>query len=353
MQLWFKRVPGFASHSDIYVHGILDTGPGTPICSNSFAKNCIIYFGGDIQNSEDLMQNHSENSSWSNFSLERTAALLFKKFFNENGQNVDNLSQPIVMVICPQSFSSGTFSHFSQFVDSADFTGSPIYSSVGWRAWNELATLAENVLRLASSGSPTGSLPTGVQHAYTLVGFSKGCVVLNQLLLELSRLNLACRASARTPSSDTNGAVAQPAARFASSVQRWVWLDGGHNGSAPVWLQDAAAVSTFTEAPLAELELAAAPTRSPTPVHVHVAVSPYQMRDSRRPHIGRQCARFCELLRDRQALAPCGSHIASAAIHVRAALRVRAAFSSLSLWSSRSFLSDSTPELTRFRAPFL
>ena len=306
MQHWFKRVPGFASHSDIYVHTILDAGTESAIHSNSRSKSCIIYFGGDVQNAEEFMLSNSENSIWRNFSLEQTASLLYKKFSsNEENQKLSHQNKPIIMAISPQDFSAGSYSHFSQFVDSADFTGSPIYSSVGWRAWSELEALAENALRLTStpsdSGSTNGSPPT-VQ--FTLIGFSKGCVVLNELLLELARVNLACRAPARAHGS--KNAVVQRVARFASCVQHWVWLDGGHNGLAPVWIQDAAVVNALTELPLEHSAATAASTSAP--VYVHVAVSPYQTSDSRRPHIGRQCARFCELLRDRQAAASCAQH---------------------------------------------
>ena len=270
MQHWFKRVPGFASHSDIYVQTILDAGSESAIHSNYRSKNCIIYFGGDVQNVEEFMLSNSENSIWRNFSLEQTTALLYKKF----SSNEKNLNQPIIMAISPQDFSAGTYSHFSQFVDSADFTGSPIYSSVGWRAWSELEALAENALRLASTpldcGSANGSPPV----QFTLVGFSKGFIVLNELLLELARVNVACRATARTHGSKS--AVLQRVARFASCVQQWVWLDGGHNGSAPVWIQDAAVVNALTELPLTHSVATAAPASASAPVHVHVAVSPYE-----------------------------------------------------------------------------
>lgn len=258
------------------------------------------------------MVRNTENSAWRKFSLERTAALLSKKF-SASDQNSSLLTQPIVMVISPQSFASDTYSHFSQFVDSADFSGSPTFSSVGWRAWSELEALVENALSLAltdssnpaqqHSAAPNFSGLTNFQ--FILVGFSKGCVVLNELLLELSRVNLTCRAPAgRTPRSLRSSA--ERAARFASSVHRWVWLDGGHNGSAPVWPQDAVAVEALTQLPLEQSAATSepAPGHTPAPVHVHVAVSPYQMSDSRRPHIGRQCARFCELLNDRQTLGP-------------------------------------------------
>lgn len=63
------------------------------------------------------------------------------------------------------------------------------------------------------------SVPSGF--SLTLVGFSKGCVVLNQMVYELA------------------GARADPdLSHFVKSVSDMFWLDGGHPGGSETWVTD-------------------------------------------------------------------------------------------------------------------
>ena len=73
----------------------------------------------------------------------------------------------------------------------------------------------------------------------TLVGFSKGVVVLNQVLRELSSL-----AAHNLP------------------LTSMVWLDGGHNGGRDIWPTDRKLLQRLAEAG----------------VRVEVRVSPYQVK---------------------------------------------------------------------------
>ena len=72
----------------------------------------------------------------------------------------------------------------------------------------------------------------------TLIGFSKGVVVLNQVLRELSTL------------SDHN-----------LTLTSMVWLDGGHNGGRDIWPTDRRLLQRLAEAG----------------IKVEVRVSPYQV----------------------------------------------------------------------------
>ena len=81
------------------------------------------------------------------------------------------------------------------------------------------------------------------------MGFSKGVVVLNQVVRELDskrpgQLNLATM----------------------------VWLDGGHNGGRDIWLTDARLLRALVEAG----------------TKVVVRVTPYQVKNSNRPWVGRE-----------------------------------------------------------------
>ena len=73
----------------------------------------------------------------------------------------------------------------------------------------------------------------------TLIGFSKGVVVLNQVLREFSTLSTHCLALASM-----------------------VWLDGGHNGGRDIWPTDRRLLQRLAE----------------VGVKVEVRVSPYQVR---------------------------------------------------------------------------
>jgi hypothetical protein len=68
----------------------------------------------------------------------------------------------------------------------------------------------------------------------TLVGFSKGCVVLNQFLHELTALRLM----------KTDNDLS----KFASRIRRFIWLDGGHNNGERVmiWPTDKNLLSTLS-----------------------------------------------------------------------------------------------------------
>ena len=73
----------------------------------------------------------------------------------------------------------------------------------------------------------------------TLIGFSKGVVVLNQVLRELSTLS-------------THGLA----------LASMVWLDGGHNGGRDIWPTDRRLLQRLAEAG----------------VRLEVRVTPYQVR---------------------------------------------------------------------------
>ena len=73
----------------------------------------------------------------------------------------------------------------------------------------------------------------------TLIGFSKGVVVLNQVLRELSTLS-----------------------SHSLSLVSMVWLDGGHNGGRDIWPTDRGLLQRLAE----------------SGVRVEVRVSPYQVK---------------------------------------------------------------------------
>lgn len=107
------------------------------------------------------------------------------------------------------------------------------------------------------------SIPSGF--SLTPVGFSKGCVVLNQMLYELS------------------GARADPQmSHFVRCVADMYWLDGGHPGGSETWVTDKQVLK----------ELAS------SGVSVHAHVTPYEVRDPMRSWVGREYGCFVKTLEE-------------------------------------------------------
>ena len=98
----------------------------------------------------------------------------------------------------------------------------------------------------------------------TLMGFSKGCVVLNQFVYELKKLK--CQENIKP---------------FLRKISAIYWLDCGHNGGNKVWVTEDESVKE-----LAELG-----------VKIHVHVTPYQVNDTTRPWIGKEEAIFVQKLK--------------------------------------------------------
>ena len=99
-----------------------------------------------------------------------------------------------------------------------------------------------------------------------LVGFSKGCVVLNQVIYELY-----------TVSSETEPRLHD----FVSRIIAMYWLDGGHSGESNTWITDEKFLYNLAK-------------HVP---RIRVHVTPYQIQDSTRPWIGKEQKKFVEKLR--------------------------------------------------------
>ncbi|XP_046397906.1 mitochondrial protein C2orf69 isoform X2 [Ischnura elegans] len=102
----------------------------------------------------------------------------------------------------------------------------------------------------------------------TLVGFSKGCVVLNQFIYEFHYLKTL------TPDDDTM-------MRLVTRIRDMFWLDGGHAGGKNTWITSRSLLETLTR----------------LGIGVHIHVTPYQVQDERRPWIRKEEKAFGELLR--------------------------------------------------------
>lgn len=99
----------------------------------------------------------------------------------------------------------------------------------------------------------------------TLVGFSKGCVVLNQMAYELP------------------GARADPQmTEFVQCISDMFWLDGGHPGGSETWVTDRQVLKELASSGMS----------------IHAHVTPYEVRDPMRAWVGREYGRFIATLEE-------------------------------------------------------
>jgi len=235
------------------------------------------------------MQAHKDNYRYVEWNLENTAHLMAKRF-----------PESLIMVVKPKEMFLNTFSIYSNFVEFSE-TYVPIMKHDDGGLLH-LVKLHENVLKsmsetqcngadpLAGSSAsekrdtanncqhvrafletkahcedeqPTVSVP--VPDYITLVGFSKGCVVLNQFLFEL-------------PIMDSDVVLKD----FVSKFKAIYWLDGGHKGNKNTWVTDSDVLKS-----LADLK-----------IKLFVHVTPYQVDDPMRAWIGKQYWKFVDKLKN-------------------------------------------------------
>ncbi|CAL8240777.1 unnamed protein product [Merluccius merluccius] len=217
----------------------------------------VVFFHGDIQNLRDEMAVQPEGAKWLSWSLEQVALILGRRFPGRT-----------VWVVRASSMYLHMFSSYHNFVEGNLF-GAPEHGpySADFGAFQHLRGLLSHGMERASLPDPlpppggASAVPPGF--SLTLVGFSKGCVVLNQMVYELA------------------GARADPQmAPFVESISDIYWLDGGHPGGSGTWVTDTPALR----------ELAS----SGASIHAHV--TPYEVRDPMRAWVGREHATFVKTL---------------------------------------------------------
>ncbi|XP_072929414.1 mitochondrial protein C2orf69 homolog [Epargyreus clarus] len=266
--------------------------------------HALVFFGGDVQDYPEVMQAHRDNRNYLRWNLENTARMLGTNFPSKH-----------IVVVRPSRVEYKSFSCYDNFVPS-NSAGVPDHTPT-----HSALLHLERLLQDASSrikALPTSelleavtstSLPedidieelhsASIHHcvsagqapaperaltpasdplwwreslalhraALTLVGFSKGCVVLNQFIYEFHYTKTL------TPGDDHM-------MRLIGRIESMYWLDGGHAGGKNTWITARSLLET-----LARLD-----------VNIYVHVSPYQVLDEARPWIGREEKTFTSLL---------------------------------------------------------
>uniref|UniRef100_A0A0G4IDQ4 DUF676 domain-containing protein n=1 Tax=Chromera velia CCMP2878 TaxID=1169474 RepID=A0A0G4IDQ4_9ALVE len=229
--------------------------PRAPLSSD----HVVIYFGGDVQDAEEEMRKSREAKKFIEYSLEKTAVSLGRKFSSKT-------SQADVVVVRPRLLNHLT-SLFKPFLFQVNLRGeatpSPHYESKTSRYIFE-------VLRLTHQGCTDEQLQQNLR--VTLVGFSRGVSVLTQLFHEALPEN-PCRWQAQS-------------LLLSPMLEAVYVLDGGSNVP-PVLPVDRQIFDSLSEL---------RKTRGLPPLPVGLFGSSYQWKCNVRPWIGEEKMRFVEIV---------------------------------------------------------
>lgn len=217
------------------------------------------------------MESHRDNHRYLQWNLESTARIIARRFPNS-----------LVMIVKPKEMFLRTFSVYSNFLKFSD-TGIPELNPEN-NSLKHLYKLHNNVVKILMAtesnqieGVVTNSADKCRLEKETpnvglvnekgaikrdplpirLVGFSKGCVVLNQILFELETDDVEEK-------------------EFLSQINAMYWLDGGHNGSQDTWITDDILLRKL----------------SSYPWELYSYVTPYQVDDPMRAWIGKEHNKF-------------------------------------------------------------
>ncbi|XP_042911358.2 mitochondrial protein C2orf69 homolog [Parasteatoda tepidariorum] len=220
-----------------------------PPHENSTIIGTVVYFGGDMQDYKENMLAHRDNKYYSDWDLETTATILNRHF-----------PDYVVLIIKPSKMALKTFSCYDNFMTTNNF-GAPSYSS-DLDSLKHLNLLLHNVESVCVSNF---NLSEFICKPVTLIGFSKGCVVLNQFLYSIHFLR-------NSPDEEME--------LLLKKINCFYWIDGGHSGTSPTWITDKSVLESFSK----------------LDVDVHLHVTPYQVLCDTRPRIGKEEKLFRESL---------------------------------------------------------
>lgn len=227
-------------------------------------QSALVFFGGDVQDYPEVMEKHRDNKNYIKWNLENTAKILQTGFPDMH-----------IIVVKASRMEFKTFSCYDNFVPCNN-CGVPDHTPTH-QALQHLERLLQSVT--SKLKSLTGNQDNGGECQWwckglsldkahlTLVGFSKGCVVLNQFIYEFHYLKTL------TPEDESM-------TRFLSQITDIYWLDGGHAGGKNTWITSRSLLETLTR-----LE-----------INIHIHVTPYQINDDRRPWIRKEEKTFGDLL---------------------------------------------------------
>ena len=225
---------------------------------------------------------YEEISRWKKWSLENTCDLLKGKFPGS-----------AIWIVRPSRTLRYLFSCFQHFVDSS-LTGVPEHDATHGAIPHLEHLLRDAVhqvhLNEGVAGKEVGwSMSTILSLPLVLVGFSKGCVVLNQIIHELGNYVKEEGVDSHNRKSPIPGAEivhkldhkqVQRGRDFVKRIKAFYWLDAGHSGTHDTWVTSDELLKTL----------------SSLGAEIHIHVTPQQVCDPHRPWLGEEQRLFVSKL---------------------------------------------------------
>lgn len=296
-----------------------------PLLRSKEDCTAVVYFGGDVQDIPEKMETNRDNKNYIKWNLENTALLLRDSFPRAHIVVVRPMRMEYSTFSCFDNFVRGnnagipdhTPMHFSlQHLEellnnltkkltkpvlepdllhkliaatSSSLCPGELERTAAAAAATDMdvdvmqsdgqTTNSNATSNAASSSSPSTSTDINEllwwreslnldKANLALMGFSKGCVVLNQFIYEFHYYKTL------TPDDSTM-------MRLVSRIKDMYWLDGGHGGGKNTWITSRSLLETLCR----------------LGINVHVHVTPYQIQDDHRPWIRKEEKAFTDLLK--------------------------------------------------------
>ncbi|DAZ97750.1 TPA: hypothetical protein N0F65_009030 [Lagenidium giganteum] len=235
------------------------------------AKCTVVYFPGDVQ---DFTENMSEDSysDFGSFAYECVVELLLERFGSESN----------VVIVRPSRFHHGVFSCFDNFTQCNKLGATTAYHGDG--------DACRHLLCLLQGVEDRLSLPNVLERPIHVVGFSKGGVVLSQLVTELAALSFGRHPRDSDNNSDEASSAQLAARTLFRAVSSMHWLDAGNGSLRGVFPSNDTSLRSLRD--FRELKLV-------------VHVTPYQYCSSDRRWIRKEAHSFVERLKQLQT----GAHL--------------------------------------------
>ncbi|CAK9294562.1 unnamed protein product [Gordionus sp. m RMFG-2023] len=266
-----------------------------------------------------MLASRGDNKRFVQWSAENTALLLSKRFPNHN-----------IWIILPSQFYLNTFASYNNFVPSDKFgVPEPFISLTSLSFGNSGVCHLVSLLKNFSSSLLCSSqhekvrlnLPCttiiegddndasrkwimGIKDVisgnyWKLVGFSKGCMVLNQFAHEFSLLTYLREPTLEVKSRMGESKPVKPLAEivvktFFENITAMYWLDGGHSGPTKrTWITDPTIVKNFVKN-IYDRRICNSLAKI---MNIEVHVTPYQIKCAFRPWIGEEEAQFSLMIK--------------------------------------------------------
>ena len=211
--------------------------------------NYVIYFGGDVQDFKESMIERYTFNEYGHFCLESILKMLQIKFPKSS-----------IMIIRPCKM-NGHISIFSNFIANVDTYGQSVPS---YKNGNGCKHLLEILSQLTANNK-------NKQMRLHLIGFSRGCNVLNQLIYETAEQNVKNK---------------QIANSLFCHVHSIYFLDGGNGGKRKTLPVDSNVIQNFIQNVI-----------KVNGFRFHIYGTSYQWMDAERPWIGKEQQYFTSFIK--------------------------------------------------------